>query len=192
MLSEARNKRCLAPLSSSLARIRIWQMIDRNATLQRNDTLFHVKCEECYEVFSSIARRNNYGNPQQATCATYLLEDEFSLYCSSLSSAQRIEEEKNLIVLLTVNHGGVADYIVVMIAWRLSGFLTIVIKTIYFCYGTSPATRESIVLPDPEFSSELCCTWGLGYESVSDDYKILKIDEKACSEILALKSGSWR
>ncbi|KAM3249735.1 hypothetical protein P3L10_011505 [Capsicum annuum] len=160
----------------------------------------HKVDEECYEVFSSIARRNNYGNPQQATCAvssmiqiqTYLLEDEFSLYCSSLSSAQRIEEEKNLIVLLTVNHGGVADYIVVMIAWRLSGFLTIVIKTIYFCYGTSPATRESIVLPDPEFSSELCCTWGLGYESVSDDYKILKIDEKACSEILALKSGSWR
>ncbi|WMV20461.1 hypothetical protein MTR67_013846 [Solanum verrucosum] len=33
---------------------------------------------------------------------------------------------------------------------------------------------------------------GLGYESTSDDYKILKIDDKSCSEILALKSGSLR
>ncbi|XP_047261580.1 F-box/kelch-repeat protein At3g23880-like, partial [Capsicum annuum] len=37
-----------------------------------------------------------------------------------------------------------------------------------------------------------CCTCELGYDSVSDDYKILKIDDKARSEILALKSGSWR
>ncbi|KAF3663185.1 putative agamous-like MADS-box protein AGL62-like [Capsicum annuum] len=61
------------------------------------------------EAFSFIARRNNYGNPQQATCA-----------------------------------------------------------------------------------KRRCCTCELGYDSVSDDYKILKIDEKARSEILALKSGSWR
>nr|XP_009791134.1 PREDICTED: putative F-box protein At5g15670 [Nicotiana sylvestris] len=36
------------------------------------------------------------------------------------------------------------------------------------------------------------CTFGLGYDSTSDDYKILKIDPKARGEILALKSGSWR
>ncbi|KAK4725725.1 hypothetical protein R3W88_030642 [Solanum pinnatisectum] len=34
--------------------------------------------------------------------------------------------------------------------------------------------------------------WGLGYDSTSDDYKILKIDEKSRSEILRLKSGSWK
>ncbi|KAM3309449.1 hypothetical protein P3S67_011193 [Capsicum chacoense] len=36
------------------------------------------------------------------------------------------------------------------------------------------------------------CTWGLGYDLTSDDYKILKIDGKEHNEILALKSGSWR
>ncbi|KAM3337368.1 hypothetical protein P3S68_031693 [Capsicum galapagoense] len=36
------------------------------------------------------------------------------------------------------------------------------------------------------------CTWGLGYDSTSDDYKILKIDGKERNEVLALKSGSWR
>ncbi|PHT60858.1 hypothetical protein T459_35291 [Capsicum annuum] len=56
----------------------------------------------------------------------------------------------------------------------------------------NPSTRESIVLPGPKFPPELFCTWGLGYDSVSDDYKILKIDLKSRSEILTLKSGSWR
>ncbi|KAF3621560.1 putative F-box protein CPR30-like [Capsicum annuum] len=56
----------------------------------------------------------------------------------------------------------------------------------------NPSTRESIVLPGPKFPPELFCTWGLGYDSVSDDYKIHKIDLKSRSEILTLKSGSWR
>ncbi|XP_019242749.1 PREDICTED: F-box protein CPR30-like [Nicotiana attenuata] len=57
---------------------------------------------------------------------------------------------------------------------------------------------ESIVLPDPEFSPKGVSCLGLGYDSTSGDYKILKVDEKkenGCkvpSEILALKSGSWR
>ncbi|XP_059285779.1 F-box/kelch-repeat protein At3g06240-like [Lycium ferocissimum] len=46
--------------------------------------------------------------------------------------------------------------------------------------------------PPPEFPPKDFCTWGLGYDSTSDDYKILKIDRKLRSEILALKSGSWR
>ncbi|KAH0654930.1 hypothetical protein KY285_029812 [Solanum tuberosum] len=56
----------------------------------------------------------------------------------------------------------------------------------------NPSTRESIVLPYPKILPKDYCTWGLGYDSASDDYKILKIDDKSCSEILALKSGSWR
>ncbi|KAM3327165.1 hypothetical protein P3S67_002291 [Capsicum chacoense] len=116
----------------------------------------------------------------------------FSLYCSSLSSAQRIEEVQKLdcpsygkawrrcrlyccydsLALIGVFNNRDKNYLLLL--WNLSGH------------------KRSIVLPDPEFSPELCCTWGLGYESVSDDYKILKIDDKARSEILALKSGSWR
>ncbi|PHT97524.1 hypothetical protein BC332_33548 [Capsicum chinense] len=56
----------------------------------------------------------------------------------------------------------------------------------------NPSTRESVVLPNPKFSQEVTCTWGLRYDSTSDDYKILKIDGKERNEVLALKSGSWR
>ncbi|PHT24509.1 hypothetical protein CQW23_35772 [Capsicum baccatum] len=37
-------------------------------------------------------------------------------------------------------------------------------------------------------------TYGLGYDSISDGYKVLRIDQEgmAPDEILALKSGSWR
>ncbi|OIS99214.1 PREDICTED: F-box/kelch-repeat protein At3g23880-like [Nicotiana attenuata] len=56
----------------------------------------------------------------------------------------------------------------------------------------NPSTRESELLPCPEFPTEEFCTFGLGYDSTSDDYKILKIDPKARGEILSLKSGSWR
>nr|XP_016446573.1 PREDICTED: uncharacterized protein LOC107771665 [Nicotiana tabacum] len=56
----------------------------------------------------------------------------------------------------------------------------------------NPSTRESEVLHCPEFPSEEFSTFGLGYDSTIDDYKILKIDLKAPGEILALKSGFWR
>ncbi|KAG5594098.1 hypothetical protein H5410_035330 [Solanum commersonii] len=56
----------------------------------------------------------------------------------------------------------------------------------------NPSTRESTLLPFPKILSKDNCTWGLGFDSTSDDYKILKIDDKSRSEILALKTGSWR
>ncbi|KAK4373807.1 hypothetical protein RND71_004484 [Anisodus tanguticus] len=54
----------------------------------------------------------------------------------------------------------------------------------------NPSTRESIVLPDPKFSPKDFYICGLGYDSTSDDYKILKIDGASRNEILALKGGS--
>ncbi|KAK4373806.1 hypothetical protein RND71_004483 [Anisodus tanguticus] len=84
-------------------------------------------------------------------------------------------------------------------------------RTLYCCYDSlaligclnypdkhfllllwNPSTRESIVLPDPKFSPEEYPIYGLGYDSTSDDYKILIIDLESRSEILGLKSGSWR
>ncbi|KAK4369703.1 hypothetical protein RND71_009178 [Anisodus tanguticus] len=61
----------------------------------------------------------------------------------------------------------------------------------------NPSTRESIVLPDPAFPLVDGSCLGLGYDSTSGDYKILKIDNKGRShkapgEILALKGGRWR
>lgn len=60
-----------------------------------------------------------------------------------------------------------------------------------------PSTNESVVLPNPEFPPHFSCTYGIGYDSTSDDYKILKIDNKgddvkSYCKILALKSGSRR
>lgn len=42
----------------------------------------------------------------------------------------------------------------------------------------NPSTGESIVLPDPEFPPKGVSCLGLGYDSTSRDYKILKVDEK--------------
>ncbi|XP_049346425.1 F-box/kelch-repeat protein At3g23880-like [Solanum verrucosum] len=57
----------------------------------------------------------------------------------------------------------------------------------------NPTTSESIVLPPLE-SPEQESTYGLGYDSTSDDYKVLRIDKEgtALDEIVALKIGSWR
>ncbi|XP_060212809.1 F-box protein CPR1-like [Lycium barbarum] len=62
----------------------------------------------------------------------------------------------------------------------------------------NPSTRESIQLPLPEFRI-LDSIFGLAYDEACDDYKILKVHrfkerhpEKPASEILALKSGSWK
>jgi len=57
----------------------------------------------------------------------------------------------------------------------------------------NPTTSESIVLP-PLGSPEQESTYGLGYDSTSDDYKVLRIDKNgtALDEIVALKNGSWR
>ncbi|PHT80502.1 hypothetical protein T459_18554 [Capsicum annuum] len=56
----------------------------------------------------------------------------------------------------------------------------------------NPSTRESTVLRSTEFlpSEDYIC--GLGYDATSGVYMILKIGYQSCSEILALKSGSWR
>ncbi|PHT28447.1 hypothetical protein CQW23_31960 [Capsicum baccatum] len=138
-----------------------------------------------YFKLKYLNRAKNDQNSQR-----FLVSQWSSLYCSSLSSVQRVEEVPKLDCPSNAE------------LWRC--FL-------YCCYDSlaligvynyrdhthqlwlwNPSTRESIVLPGPKFPPELFCTWGLGYDSVSDDYKILKIDLKSCSEILTFKSGSWR
>ncbi|XP_059294699.1 F-box protein CPR1-like [Lycium ferocissimum] len=65
------------------------------------------------------------------------------------------------------------------------------------CLLWNPFTRESVVLPRPEFPPKEDFICGLGYDSTTDDYKILKIDmdrNHNCgvpNEILSLKNGSW-
>nr|XP_016448362.1 PREDICTED: F-box protein CPR30-like [Nicotiana tabacum] len=63
----------------------------------------------------------------------------------------------------------------------------------------NPSTGESILLPHSE--NFICdeyqeeSAYGLGYDSTTDDYKVIRIDmsgDENANEILALKSGSWR
>ncbi|PHT32833.1 hypothetical protein CQW23_29170 [Capsicum baccatum] len=140
------------------------------------------------EPYFTLKHLNRAKNDQNSK--RFLVSQWSSLYCSSLSSVQRVEEVQKLDCPSNAE------------LWRC--FL-------YCCYDSlaligvynyrdhthqlwlwNPSTRESIVLPGPKFPPELFCTWELGYDSVSDDYQILKIDLKSRSEILTLKSGSWR
>ncbi|KAF3657056.1 hypothetical protein T459_28634 [Capsicum annuum] len=61
----------------------------------------------------------------------------------------------------------------------------------------NPSTNESVQLPDHhEYPNATLSTYGLAFDSINDDYKILKIDNNGSStplnKIFALKSGCWR
>ncbi|MCD7453691.1 hypothetical protein HAX54_021882 [Datura stramonium] len=61
----------------------------------------------------------------------------------------------------------------------------------------NPSTRESVVLPTPEFQIVDFTRYRMGYDSTSGDYKILKIcnekyDCNVHDEIIALKGSSRR
>ncbi|PHT49229.1 hypothetical protein CQW23_13437 [Capsicum baccatum] len=165
-------------------------------------SLLRFKCvSKCWmtlisEPYFMLKHRNdakNYQNSQKFLVSRKdLLEDEFSLYCSSLSSVQHIEEVQKLDCPSNGKPWRRCKLHCCYDSLVLIGVFNYRDKTNRLLLW-NPSTRESIVLPDQKFSLERrWCTWGLGYDSVSDDYKILKIDLESCSEILALKSGSWR
>ncbi|XP_070054996.1 F-box/kelch-repeat protein At3g23880-like [Nicotiana tomentosiformis] len=60
----------------------------------------------------------------------------------------------------------------------------------------NPSTRETIVLPHSDYSTvdRNRYTFGLGFDSSSNDYKVLKVnnEDDTLNEILSVKSGSWR
>ncbi|KAG5594087.1 hypothetical protein H5410_035319 [Solanum commersonii] len=116
--------------------------------------------------------------------------NKVSLYCSSLPSVQQVEQLQKLDCpsndkprrhILYCCYDGLA----------LMGIYNYLNKHLQLLLW-NPSTRESMVLPYPKKIKKDYSTWGLGYDSTSVDYKILKIDHKSRNEIFALKSGSWR
>nr|XP_016446451.1 PREDICTED: F-box protein CPR30-like [Nicotiana tabacum] len=113
-----------------------------------------------------------------------------SYYCSSLSSAQLVEGVQKL---GCPSNDKPCGYIMLCCCDGLS---------LLWSHGDhllwNPSTNESAVLPNPEFPPVSGSTYGMGYDSTIDDYKIFKIDDNMGygsnppSKILALKSGSWR
>ncbi|KAM3339245.1 hypothetical protein P3S68_029114 [Capsicum galapagoense] len=118
------------------------------------------------------------------------LNREYSFHCSSLSSDQLFEDVQGIDRPRSGKLWG----------WNIhccyNGLVLVGVRKYpdkdFMLLLWNPSTRESVVLPNPKFSQEVTCTWGLRYDSTSDDYKILKIDGKERNEVLALKSGSWR
>ncbi|KAM3217850.1 F-box protein CPR1-like [Capsicum annuum] len=118
------------------------------------------------------------------------LNREYSFHCSSLSSDQLFEDVQGIDRPRSGKLWG----------WNIhccyNGLVLVGVRNYpdkdFMLLLWNPSTRESVVLPNPKFSQEVTCTWGLRYDSTSDDYKILKIDGKERNEVLALKSGSWR
>ncbi|KAM3337296.1 hypothetical protein P3S68_031621 [Capsicum galapagoense] len=157
----------------------------------------------CFEVLDDIDIRallyieaSQYAKNNQNSLKILVFHGEFPLHCSSLSlaslsSVQLAEDVRKL------------DWPSNPRPWRFRMFccydgLALIKLRDYPHYARAilflwnPSTRESIVLPRTEFSLTKDYSCELVYDSTSDDYKILKIDDEAHCEILALKSGSWR
>ncbi|XP_059280934.1 F-box/kelch-repeat protein At3g23880-like isoform X1 [Lycium ferocissimum] len=124
-----------------------------------------------------------------------VVEDMTTFFSSSLSTVQLVEDVQNLDCVSNIkpfdncNIYGCCDGLVLL------GFVNRYDKQLLLW---NPSTRESTVLPHPEFTPGRT-TFGLGYDATSDGYMILKLDRgsddidlPASYEILALKSGSWR
>uniref|UniRef100_M1CDU1 Class S F-box protein n=1 Tax=Solanum tuberosum TaxID=4113 RepID=M1CDU1_SOLTU len=159
-----------------------------------NDTYFRMK---------HYIHSKNDQNSQKflITESFYDKDDVYNFSTSSLSMVQVVEDEQKLdcpssckptnvilfcscdgLVLIFVSSRGLYDSSArlyeELLLWNLS-------------------TRESILLPHPEFRV-VYCVCGLGYDATSEDYKILAINLNADDsfntsiEVLSLKSGSWR
>ncbi|KAK6785484.1 hypothetical protein RDI58_018939 [Solanum bulbocastanum] len=135
------------------------------------------------------AKHYNHAKNNKKILITRVLPDHTtSYYCSSLSSPQLLQK-----LGCCPSNNKPNRYKVLCCFDGLS------LLHFYYDYLLwNPSTNESIKLPYIDYQESIRSTFGLGYDSISGDYKILKIDNnggddsRPPSKILALKSGSWR
>ncbi|KAK4369692.1 hypothetical protein RND71_009167 [Anisodus tanguticus] len=118
-----------------------------------------------------------------------------SIYCCPLSSLQLVQDVQKLDCPLNPKSTRFAIHccydgvVVIGVRDNLNGYRHTLLLW-------NPSTRESIVLPAPEFPPNEGSHFGMGYDSTSGEYKILHmrrdLRRSIPSEILALKGGSWR
>uniref|UniRef100_M1DCM0 Ubiquitin-protein ligase n=1 Tax=Solanum tuberosum TaxID=4113 RepID=M1DCM0_SOLTU len=140
------------------------------------------------------AKHYNYAKNNKKILITGLIpgtgtgtETDISYYCSSLSSSQPLQN-----LCCPSNHKP-CDYMILCCCDGLA---------LLWCPRGdhllwNPSTNESVQLPNHETRSLFGSTYELGYDSISDDYKILMVEHMSNgperpTKILALKSGSWR
>ncbi|XP_055814266.1 putative F-box/kelch-repeat protein At1g12870 [Solanum dulcamara] len=125
-----------------------------------------------------------------------LEEDISSIYSCSLSPVQLVEDIQKLDFPLNIEPMFCTMYNCYDGLFLIRAFENIVEQDILLLWN--PSTRESIVLPTPEFSVGIFSCLGLRLDLTSGGYKILKIEgnessnHKVSGEIFTLKSGFWR
>ncbi|WMV47563.1 hypothetical protein MTR67_040948 [Solanum verrucosum] len=126
----------------------------------------------------------------------YIEEDDFPIYFCSLSPVQLVEDTHKLNFPLNIEPRFCTIYNGCNGLFIIKVLENTVEPNILLLWN--PSTRESMVLPIPEFSVGLTSCLGLGLDSSSGEYKILKIEgnefdnQKVPGEIFTLKSDSWR
>ncbi|KAG5587638.1 hypothetical protein H5410_048072 [Solanum commersonii] len=126
----------------------------------------------------------------------YIEEDDFPIYSCSLSPVQLVEDTHKVNFPLNIEPRFCTIYNGCNGLFIIKVLENTVEPNILLLWN--PSTRESMVLPIPEFSVGLTSCLGLGLNSSSGEYKILKIEgnefdnHKVPDEIFTLKSGSWR
>ncbi|KAM3283312.1 hypothetical protein P3S67_026957 [Capsicum chacoense] len=116
-------------------------------------------------------------------------ESKFSSYCCPLSSSQMAEDAQKLVRPLS-------SELLFRVTCACDGLVVVAVSDIMtdghpMHLLWNPSIRESVVLPASEFEADEFTRYGFGYDSTSDDYKILRICDES-NQILALKVGSWR
>ncbi|XP_016473768.1 F-box/kelch-repeat protein At3g06240 [Nicotiana tabacum] len=132
-------------------------------------------------------------------------DDTFHFYCSSLSLVQLVKDiprfdcPSNFDLANGVKLYSSCDGLSLIGIWSKPDREQPSILLIW-----NPSTGESIILPHSKLLKQLGyndddddwgSTYGLAYDSTSDDYKVLRIDisrDDNANEIMTLKSGSWR
>uniref|UniRef100_M1D9B8 F-box family protein n=1 Tax=Solanum tuberosum TaxID=4113 RepID=M1D9B8_SOLTU len=133
------------------------------------------------------AKHYNYAkNNKKILIARLISGADISYYCSSLSLSQPLQN-----LCCPSNHKP-CNY---KILCCCNGLALLWYRGDHLLWN--PSTNESVQLPNHEITSLFGSTCGLGYDSISDDYKILRVEHMGNrpglpSKILALKSGSWR
>ncbi|XP_055827295.1 F-box protein CPR1-like [Solanum dulcamara] len=150
---------------------------------------FKVLDDIDFRAFSMRHLKNSRISENLLVSQWYPHKKEFFLYCSSLSSVQRVEEVQKLDCPSVGRCALYCCYDSLALV-GVSNYRNYAYERLFLW---KPSTRESIALPHPKLELNWNLRiWGLGYDSTSDDYKIFKITYRSHSEILELKSGSWR
>ncbi|KAK4707860.1 hypothetical protein R3W88_028785 [Solanum pinnatisectum] len=123
-------------------------------------------------------------------------DNRYSIYCCPSSPVQLVEDVEKL----KLDCPSIPKPRCCIIHCCYDG-----LAVIQICYNDrvifllwNPFIRESIVLPALGYpQDEMFSHFGLGYDSINDEYKILHMpgnqgNSKYPNEILALKSGLWR